>query len=204
MLSNFSSNQQKKDTTMNQSMKHNKSIIDTLLENANNNSEQYRNYISYAQGNKEKTKVLVFTCMDERILPDVLFLKGVGDLVIVRNAGAYLTGDVIRSMIVGIYEGNIKEIMIIGHRDCKMTKVRIQALRKQIMRRTGVYPDEIDYYTGNFDSWIKAFSDPVWNVKRSLDILKRHPLIPKDVTIRGFIFDEKTGKLNEIFGGESK
>jgi len=201
MLSDFSKQRQESLNTTSQSIKTKKSLIDKLLDNAERNSEQYRNYIGYAQGHKDKEKVLVFTCMDERILPDVLFLKGVGDLVIVRNAGAYLTGDAIRSMIVGIYEGNIKEIMIIGHKDCKMTKVIPETLRRHITRKTGVYPDEIDYYTGGFNSWLKAFSDPIWNVKRSLNILKRHPLIPKDVIIRGFVFDEKTGRLEEVFGG---
>ncbi|MCD6485250.1 MAG: carbonic anhydrase [Candidatus Odinarchaeota archaeon] len=202
MLSDFSKQRQENLNTTSQSIKTKKSLIDKLLENAEKNSEQYRNYIGYAQGHKDKEKVLVFTCMDERILPDVLFLKGVGDLVIVRNAGAYLTGDVIRSMIIGIYEGNIKEIMIIGHKDCKMTKVVPERLKTHITRKTGVYSDEIDYYTGGFNSWLKAFSDPIWNVKRSLNILKRHPLIPKDVIIRGFIFDEQTGRLEEVFGGD--
>jgi len=202
MLSDFSKQRQENLNTTSQSIKTKKSLIDKLLENAEKNSDQYRNYIGYAQGHKDKEKVLVFTCMDERILPDVLFLKGVGDLVIVRNAGAYLTGDVIRSMIIGIYEGNIKEIMVIGHKDCKMTKVFPETLKTHITKKTGVYSDEIDYYTGGFNSWLKAFSDPIWNVKRSLNILKRHPLIPKDVIIRGFIFDEQTGRLEEFFGGD--
>lgn len=201
MLSNFSKQQQENLNIKSQSTRTNTNLIDKLLENAEKNSEQYRNYIGYAQSNKDKNKVLVFTCMDERILPDVLFMKGIGDLVIIRNAGAYLTGDAIRSIIVGIYEGNVKEIMIIGHKDCKMTKVNPKELREYITRKTSIYPDEIDYYTGGFDSWLKAFSDPIWNVKRSLNILRRHPLIPKDVIIRGFILDENTGKLTEVFGG---
>ncbi|MHA1471136.1 MAG: carbonic anhydrase, partial [Candidatus Asgardarchaeia archaeon] len=58
--------------------------------------------------------MLLFTCMDERIIPSFLFNTGIGDLVVIRNAGAYLSGDVIRSIVVAVFEKNIDKIIVVG------------------------------------------------------------------------------------------
>ncbi|MEQ9716174.1 MAG: carbonic anhydrase [Candidatus Asgardarchaeum sp.] len=174
-------------------------MIDSYVERAKLNEENYKKVLEFYHSRKSgKPNILLFTCMDERIIPSFLFNTGIGDLVVIRNAGAYLSGDVIRSIVVAVFEKNIDKIIIVGHTDCGMTKVNPKELKKEISEKTGLYDDEIDYYTGDFESWIKAFNDPYENVKRSLIILRRHPLIPEDVEIRGFVFNLETASLEEV------
>ncbi|MGQ4833093.1 MAG: beta-class carbonic anhydrase [Candidatus Asgardarchaeia archaeon] len=174
-------------------------MINSLLDRASKSQQEYKKVLDFIKSGKSKAyHTLVFTCMDERINPYFLFNCGVGDIIVLRNAGAYLSGDVIRSIVVGIYEKGVREIIILGHTDCGMTKVSPPDLKKKIAEINNIYEDEIDYYTGGFENWIKSFKDPYENVKRSIEILKRHPLIPEDVEIKGFVFNLSDATLEEV------
>lgn len=171
--------------------------IDQYLLRARDLQKTYSRYLENV-GPIPKTKTLIFTCMDARISLGYLFGLRPGEAVVLRNAGAYLTGDMIRSIIIAIYELDVEQILFIGHTDCGLTKVSPNELKNKIISAINLFDDEIDFYTGNFEKWLKTFSDPYENVKRSIIILKRHPLIPKHVTIRGFVFDVKNITLDEV------
>lgn len=171
--------------------------IDDYIKRARELRNVYMQYLGEVSP-KPSTKTLIFTCMDARISLGYLFGLRPGEAVIIRNAGAYLTGDVIRSIVAAVYESNIENILVIGHTDCAMTKINVNELKRRIIEQNNLYPDEVDYYTGDFENWIKSFSDPYENVKRTMAILSRHPLIPKNVTIRGFVLDVEKAILDEV------
>jgi carbonic anhydrase len=130
----------------------------------------------------------VLTCMDTRLTLRALGLQD-GDAHIIRNAGAIVTEDALRSLLVSHHLLGTKEIMVIAHTDCGLTKSTDEELLNLMEERSG---------TPVFaPSRFHAFKDPAQSVRNQLKKLRAHPWIEADA-IRGFVFDVKTGKLNEV------
>jgi carbonic anhydrase len=73
-----------------------------------------------------RSEVAILTCMDTRLvgLLENALGKERGECMIIKNAGAIVAhpfGGIIRSLIIAIYELNVSEIVVIGHKDCGMT-----------------------------------------------------------------------------------
>lgn len=56
----------------------------------------------------------------------------------------------------------------------------------------------IKYCGINLNEWLSGFTDTSDAIKETIEIIKNHPLIPADITVRGFIMDSTTGKLTLI------
>ncbi len=50
----------------------------------------------------------------------------------------------------------------------------------------------------DLDHWLEGFRDTEECVRRTVDTIRNHPLVSRDVTVRGFIIDSETGKLDEV------
>jgi len=164
--------------------------------------KRYEQYITNKFPNK---KIAIVTCMDTRLtelLPAALGLKN-GDVKIIKNAGGTIThpfGSAMRSLLVAIYELGIEEIMIIGHTDCGVQHMDSEIMLRH-MKERGVSEDHIEmmeYCDIDLRSWLNGFTDAEEAVRKSVHIVKHHPLIPTDIKVRGFIMDSTTGYLNEI------
>src|SRR5690606_41676244 len=60
------------------------------------------------------------TCMDSRIEPlDMLGLKP-GDAKILRNAGARVTDDTLRTLVLAVYLLGVNRVIVLPHTRCKM------------------------------------------------------------------------------------
>ena len=111
----------------------------------------------------------------------------------VKNAGGVIShpfGSVIRSLLVAIFELGVEEIMVIAHSDCGACHMHSEEMLEK-MKARGINPDYIDMmrFCGvDFHSWLDGFED----------FIVRHPLIPSDVTVYGFIIDSTTGELTRI------
>ena len=164
--------------------------------------KQYEKYIASKYPNK---KIAILTCMDTRLvelLPAALGLKN-GDVKIIKNAGAVVTnpfGSVIRSLLVAIVELGVEEIMVIGHTDCGVMHIDSEMMIEH-MKSRGISQEKIDLmkYCGiDFESWLAGFETPEKSVLETVETIKNHPLIPKDIKIGGYIIDTVTGKLDII------
>lgn len=167
-----------------------------------------KEYEVYATSKVPNKKVLVLSCMDTRLtdlLPKALNLKN-GDAKIVKNAGAAIMhpfGSIIRSMIVAIYEFNVDEIFVIGHHNCGMCNLNTEELIGKIIDR-GVPKETIDILeNGGVDirTWLHGFDSVEESIKDSVDLIKKHPLVPKDIIVHGLAIDPATGKLDLIVKG---
>lgn len=72
------------------------------------------------------------------------------------------------------------------------------------MRERGVSQDHIDmmeYCDVNLRQWLSGFNDTEEAVRKSVALVRHHPLVPDDITVRGFIMDSVTGELMEIKAG---
>lgn len=167
-------------------------------------SNSYEKYITNKYPDK---RLAIVACMDTRLtelLPAALGLKN-GDAKIIKNAGGVIThpfGSVMRSLLVAIYELGVKEIMIVGHSDCGVQHMDSDVMLKHMIER-GVSQDHIDmmeYCDINLRDWLSGFDCVEQSVRQSVHIVKHHPLIPNDITVRGFLMDSTTGKFTEYEG----
>jgi carbonic anhydrase len=156
-------------------------------------------YVPYISEKNPKKKLAIVSCMDTRLtelLPAALNIKN-GETKIIKTAGAIIShryGSVMRSLIVAIYGLGVSEVMVIGHTDCGMEKLNPESMKEK-MKSRGVYLDDAEV---DLDKWLCGFEDVNESVVSGVNIIKNHPLIPKDVIVRGFVMDVNTGKINEI------
>ena len=102
--------------------------------------------------------------------------------------------------MVAIYELGVQEIMVIGHTDCGAKHMNAEEMIRQ-MRARGIKQESIDMirYCGiDFESWLSGFDTSEGSVHETVEQIRNHPLLPHDITVRGFVIDSVTGKLTEI------
>jgi carbonic anhydrase len=133
-------------------------------------------------------KLAVVACMDARL--DVHKILGIqeGDAHVIRNAGGAVTDDTIRSLAISQRLLGTQEIILIHHTDCGMLTFKDEDLKKQIEKETGIRPAFA----------LEAFGDLDDDVKQSIARIKASPFIPNKSSVRGFVYDVRTGKLNEV------
>jgi len=133
-------------------------------------------------------KLAVVACMDARL--DVHKILGIqeGDAHVIRNAGGVVTDDAIRSLAISQRLLGTKEIVLIHHTDCGMLTFKDDELKNQIEKETGIRPAFA----------LEAFGDLEEDVKQSVARIKASPFIPNKENVRGFVYDVRTGKLNEV------
>ncbi len=131
----------------------------------------------------------ILTCMDTRLSIRTLGLK-TGDAHIIRNAGGIVTEDTLRSLVISHYLLDTKEFMVINHTDCGLMLTSEQDLRNRIQNRAGT--------AAISPAFFYAFQNIDENVRHQLQKLRTHPWVPKEVIVRGFVYDVATGKLREI------
>ncbi len=132
----------------------------------------------------------VLACMDSRILFEHCLGLRPGDAHMIRNAGGIATEDAIRSLIVSHHLLDTQEFIIINHTDCGLLRVREDELKNRLVEKMGAKSDA--------PSRFYAFDDLEENVRQQVRTIKSHPWIPKQIPVRGFIYDVKTGRLTEI------
>lgn len=179
-------------------------MIDELL-TFNHSFVESKKYEKYITNKYPDKKIAIVTCMDTRLtelLPAALGIKN-GDVKMIKNAGGTINhpfGSAMRSLLVAIYELGVKEVMIIGHTDCGVQHMDSEAMLRH-MRERGVSQDHIDmmeYCDVNLKQWLSGFNDTEEAVQKSVNVVRHHPLVPDDITVRGFIMNSITGELTEI------
>jgi carbonic anhydrase len=175
-------------------------------------------------------RVAVVACMDARLdVEDLLGLQ-TGDAHIIRNAGGVVTEDVIRCLIISHHLLNTNEIILIHHTRCGMLAFTDDLLKAGLEGDTAASQLLSKATARNFVSAQKSSSTPAsfyafrgpiepldsprneksnerlaWDVRRSMSAILNHPWIPTSgpdaMTVRGFIYDVDTGRLEEVKQG---
>lgn len=167
-----------------------------------------RNYEQYRTSRFPDKKMVILTCMDTRLtelLPKAMNLKN-GDAKIIKNAGALVLqpfGNVMRSILVALYELNATEVLVIGHHDCGMTGLDPERVISN-MEKMGVDPATIrmlEHAGIHLKRWLIGFDSVRESVEQSVSIIRHHPLLPKGVPVHGLIIDPETGELELVADG---
>lgn len=164
-----------------------------------------KDYQQFATSKYPDKRIAIVTCMDTRLthlLPAALGIKN-GDVKMIKNAGGTITNpfdSTMRSILVAIYELGVNEIMVIGHTGCGVQGMD-SAHMLDLMRRRGIDDEHISLmrHCGiDLDSWLHGFDDTEAAIHETSDLIRNHPLVPHDITVRGFIIDSETGLLTPL------
>lgn len=164
--------------------------------------EGYKPFVTSKYPDK---KIAIVTCMDTRLvelLPAALGIKN-GDVKMIKNAGGVISNpwdSTLRSLLVGIYELGVNEIMIIGHTECGVQGMQAEEMI-HLMEKRGISKDTISLVKRcgiDLDKWLQGFDDTPKAVLESVELVKNHPLMPADVKVTGYIMDSLTGLLTPL------
>ena len=161
------------------------SVTDQLL----HNNETYAK--SFTKGDlplPPAKHVAVLGCMDARL--DVHKILGLeeGEAHVIRNAGGVATDDAIRSLVISQRLLGTNEIILIHHTDCGMLTFTDDEVKGKIQAEVGIRPHFA----------LEAFGDLEDDVKQSIGRIQASPFIPNKTSVRGFVYDVKSGRLNEV------
>jgi carbonic anhydrase len=132
--------------------------------------------------------VAVVACMDARLNVYAILGLNDGEAHVIRNAGGVVTDDEIRSLAISQRLLGTTEIILIHHTDCGMLTFTDDGFKRSIQEETGIKPE-----------WAaEAFPDLDEDVRQSKGRILASPFIPHKESVRGFVFDVATGKLNEV------
>ncbi len=132
--------------------------------------------------------VAVVACMDARLNVYAALGLQEGEAHVIRNAGGVVTEDEIRSLAISQRLLGTREIILIHHTDCGMLTFTDDQFKQSILDDVGVKP-----------AWAaEAFGDLAVDVRQSIARVKASPFIPEKGSVRGFVFDVATGKLDEV------
>lgn len=164
-----------------------------------------REYEQYMTDKFPEKKIVILTCMDARLveLLQVAMNLRNGDAKIIKNAGAIITqpfGSVVRSILVGIYEFNAEDVMIIGHSGCGMTRLNSDAIVEKMKDRgiSNTVLDTLENSGIKMNRFLRGFDSVEEGVGNSVSIIRNHPLTPAGVRVHGLIIDSATGKLTVV------
>jgi carbonic anhydrase len=131
----------------------------------------------------------VLTCMDARLDPAKALGLEEGDAHVIRNAGGLASDDALRSVVISHALLGTREAFVIGHTDCGMLTFSNDELRERLREDRGVDASHIDF---------QPFSDVHERVRASVRRLRESQLLPDEYGLHGFVYDVKTGTLEEV------
>jgi carbonic anhydrase len=160
-----------------------RSVFDDLLE-AN---RRYRDAFHDPQVAGRATRGLaVLTCIDSRIEPLAMLGLKVGDAKIIRNAGARVTDDALRSLVLATNLLGVTRVCVVQHTDCAVIGSTNDDLRARVSAARGVDAGGWDFL---------ADPDQRAVVQADLERIASCRLLPPDLEVGGFIFDVHSGAL---------
>jgi carbonic anhydrase len=133
-------------------------------------------------------RVAVLACMDARLDPARVLGLEEGDAHVIRNAGGVATEDAIRSLTISQRLLGTEEIILVHHTDCGMLTFHDDDVKQSIEEDTGIRPHFA----------LEAFGDLDADVRQSIARIKASPFIPRTDQVRGFVYDVRSGTLNEV------
>ncbi|WP_205601346.1 carbonic anhydrase [Virgibacillus sp. YIM 98842] len=164
-----------------------------------------KGYEAYETDSIPNKRMVIFTCMESRLielLHRALNLQN-GDVKMVKNAGAIIRkpfDSVMKSILVAVYKLQAEEITVIGHHDCGMSQVDINALTEEMSKR-GIPDETLNALTHagiDFEEEFHGFETVEESVQQSVQIIRKHPLLPSGVKVHGLVIDPGTGKVDVV------
>ena len=128
----------------------------------------------------------ILTCIDTRIDPLAVFGLEPGDAKILRNAGARVTEDALRSLALSTAALGVTRIAVVQHTDCKVASASNDDLIAAVVERTQAEQPGFDPL---------AIGDQAATALADAELIRESSLIPDDVVVAAFVLDLHKGRL---------
>ena len=128
----------------------------------------------------------LITCMDSRIDPLAVLGMQAGDMKILRNAGARVTDDVLRTLVLATHLLDVKRIIVMPHTDCRMATSTEAEVHETIYQGTGVDTRSLEFRT---------IEDPLATLSYDVQKIRSFPFIADDVAVAGAMYDVADGRM---------
>jgi carbonic anhydrase len=151
-------------------------------------NDEYAQTFKYSELTGSAARGLaIVTCMDSRINPLSVVGMRSGDAKILRNAGARVTEDVLRTLVLATYLLNVDRILVMPHTDCRMAQSEESSIHELIDEQYGVDTRSLEF---------KVTMNQEEALKTDITRIRSYPLIRDGVAVAGAIYDVKTGKID--------
>lgn len=128
------------------------------------------------------------TCMDSRIEPLAMLGIGPGDAKILRNAGARVTDDVLRTLVLAVHLLEVDRIMVVAHTRCKMAEATDEQMLETLAAH-GLDARALDFH---------LIDDQEATLRHDVEKVDAWPFLRSDVAVGGFLYDVDTGTLRRV------
>jgi carbonic anhydrase len=130
----------------------------------------------------------ILTCFDSRIAPLAMLGLAPGDAKILRNAGARVTDDVLRTLVLASYLLGVERAMVIAHTGCRMAGVEEDDVHDAVTAAGGPDTRSLGFLVATDQE--AALRGDVQRV-RSSPYLRR-------LEVGGFLYDVDTGRVTRV------
>ena len=153
------------------------------------NTEFVKEFKSQDLTGEAKKGLAIVTCMDSRINPLSVMGMSSGDAKILRNAGARVTEDVLRTLVLATYLLGVKKILVMPHTNCRMASAEEADIHEYIEKEFGVDTRSLEFRT---------VKDQEAALGIDVNRIRSFPFLNKDVVVGGAIYDVATGKITPV------
>ena len=150
------------------------------------NDEYVKSFADEGLTGTAASGLAVITCMDSRIDPLGVLGKKPGDVKILRNAGARVTDDMLRTLILATYLLGVTRVLVMPHTNCRMAGGSESQIHAAILAEHGIDTRSVEFRT---------VDDQEAALRTDLVRIRSHPLLPPGLVVGGVIFDVHTGAL---------
>ena len=112
-----------------------------------------------------------------------------GDAKILRNAGARVTEDVLRTLVLATYLLGVNRILVMPHTDCRMASATEEEIHAHIEKEYGVNTRSLEFRT---------VKDQEAALAIDVERVRSYPLLRDGVIVGGAIYEVKTGTITPI------
>ena len=136
----------------------------------------------------------ILTCMDSRIDPLGMLGLSKGDAKILRNAGARVTDDVLRTLVLAAHLLGVTRVLVVPHTGCRMAEQSDDQFHELIQERAGIDTRSLDFGTE---------TDQEGTLRRDLQRIRSYPLLPPGLVVGGAIYDVRSGAVRPFDLGDA-
>ncbi|WP_432489289.1 beta-class carbonic anhydrase [Kineococcus sp. SYSU DK018] len=157
------------------------------------NAEYARTFVDHGRPGVAGRGLAVLTCMDSRISPLEMLGLTPGDAKILRNAGARVTDDVLRTLVLATYLLGVERVLVLAHTDCGMTKNTDADVHAKVLAQ-GVDSRSIDFRT---------IADQEATLVHDVQRIRSWPFLPPRMPVAGGVYDVRSGRIRVVVDADS-
>lgn len=131
----------------------------------------------------------LITCMDSRVEPLQMLGLRPGDAKILRNAGARVTDDVLRTLVLAVHLLGVRRVLVVPHTRCRMTAESEAAVHEAIREASGVDTRSLE---------LRPSPDVTATLRADIQRIVSWPYLPDDLVVGGAVYDVDTGRLSRV------